>query len=547
MTNQFVVGGPPRYRHQRMGLRRAIETRGKVALLFDPGLGKSATVIDYASLLALKLREPEVRVLVVCPLVAVDTWVDQTQKFVSPLVNYWAEALGGSIIQRAEAMAARGGNPYTKPIGGKKPVRALRGAGARTLHIQRSLTWAASNQDRHTPMDILEGPEALGLKRPRVIIEVINLDTLSSRARVGSQTMADVLVDAVRRYNPHLLVCDESHRLKSPGGNASKLTARLAKFIPRRVLLTGTVMPSGPLDVYAQWRTLDPYAFGEQKPNGEVRPANFGTFKSRYAIMGGWMGKEVIGYKNLDFMQQIMAKNSAVARKEDALDLPPVTDVTIPVELSPKEKAAYADMKSDLRVQLSSGLYTTATSRLTMALRLRQITSGHLPDDNHQVRIIGQSKVATATSLINDTLLGEKRVVVFSFFKAELAMLAQALALKGTEIMAISGDTKDQERIRLRRRFGSDDPTRMIMVAQITTMSLSVNELITASHAVFGSLSLRRDDYIQGRDRLNRIGQTRPVTFWHLIAPGTVDDVILKSHREKTNLENAVLAHIQEV
>lgn len=441
-----------------MGLRRAIETRGKVALLFDPGLGKSATVIDYASLLALKLREPEVRVLVVCPLVAVDTWVDQTQKFVSPLVNYWAEALGGSIIQRAEAMAARGGNPYTKPIGGKKPVRALRGAGARTLHIQRSLTWAASNQDRHTPMDILEGPEALGLKRPRVIIEVINLDTLSSRARVGSQTMADVLVDAVRRYNPHLLVCDESHRLKSPGGNASKLTARLAKFIPRRVLLTGTVMPSGPLDVYAQWRTLDPYAFGEQKPNGEVRPANFGTFKSRYAIMGGWMGKEVIGYKNLDFMQQIMAKNSAVARKEDALDLPPVTDVTIPVELSPKEKAAYADMKSDLRVQLSSGLYTTATSRLTMALRLRQITSGHLPDDNHQVRIIGQSKVATATSLINDTLLGEKRVVVFSFFKAELAMLAQALALKGTEIMAISGDTKDQERIRLRRRFGSDDP-----------------------------------------------------------------------------------------
>lgn len=87
----------------------------------------------------------------------------------------------------------------------------------------------------------------------------------------------------------------------------------------------------------------------------------------------------------------------------------------------------------------------------------------------------------------------------------------------------------------------------MIMVAQITTMSLSVNELITASHAVFGSLSLRRDDYIQGRDRLNRIGQTRPVTFWHLIAPGTVDDVILKSHREKTNLENAVLAHIQEV
>jgi SNF2 family DNA or RNA helicase len=76
-------------------------------------------------------------------------------------------------------------------------------------------------------------------------------------------------------------------------------------------------------------------------------------------------------------------------------------------------------------------------------------------------------------------------------------------------------------------------------------MSLAVNELITASHAIFGSLSQQRDDLIQARDRLSRIGQTRPMTFWYAVAPGTVDEVILKSHRERTDLEDAMLKHIQ--
>src|SRR5699024_6158314 len=96
-----------------------------------------------------------------------------------------------------------------------------------------------------------------------------------------------------------------------------------------------------------------------------------------------------------------------------------------------------------------------------------------------------------------------------------------------------------------RKRFGSDDPSRLILVAQIQTMSMAVNELVTASHAVFGSLSQRRDDLIQAQDRIHRIGQTRPVTFWYALAPKTVDEVIMRSHRQRTDLEKAMLDHIR--
>jgi len=547
----FITAGPPRFLHQKRGLQALIRTQGVCALLFDPGLGKTATVLDYAALLALKSPAPEVRVLVVCPLVAVDTWVLQAEIFTSPQVNVWAEALGGGLLQRAEALAARGGNPYPHPFGWRKgdPPPKRRLGHPRALHFEKSWAFFSRRDGQVGAVTSSEGPDGLGVNKPRLVIEVINIDTLASRATVGAKTMADVMVDAIQRYAPDLVVVDESHKIKGAQANASRLLGRVSKYVRRRVILTGTVMPHSPLDVFGQWRFLQPYAFGELQPDGSTRQATITGFRTRYAELGGWMGKEVVSFKRLDEMQMIMAKNAVVARKAEALDLPPTTDVTIPVTLSAAEKRAYSDMKDQLATQLSSGALASVPNRLAQLLRLRQITAGHLPDDNGVINVVGNSKVNTIRSLVQDTLAGEHRIVVFAYFTIEIAMLKQALKAgpgdQPTEVMVIEGGTSNDDRQRMRRRFGSDDPARMVLIAQIKTMSLAVNELITSNHAIFASMSQQRDDWVQARDRLDRIGQTRPVTYWYALAPGTVDEVILKSHRERTSLEDAMLRHIQ--
>lgn len=545
MTNVFQFGGPVRFKHQRAALQSLIDTHGRTALLLDPGLGKTAVVLDYASLLALK-AQAEVRLLVVCPLAAVDTWVDQAKVYISPQVSFWAEALGGTLFQRAEALAARGDQPYPRHLAPKQRRETLvpkpAGTDPRALHWKRSWSWAARAGDQEVT-DMRLGPAQL--PDTRVLLTVINIDTLSQRSAVGSSTMADILLDAVKRYRPDMLVIDESHKIKGPSANGSRLLARMVRTIPRRVLLTGTVMPHGPLDVYAQWRALEPSAFSTRQMDGSRKPMSFGSFKARYALTGGWMGKEVIGYQRLEEMQDIMARNSIVVRKKDALDLPPTTDSIVHVELSPAELAAYADMKAKLAVQLADGTFSNAASRLTQMLRLRQITAGHLPADDGSVKVIGHSKANTIRSLVHDSLVGEKRIVVFAYFKEEIRQLAEALSMRGTEVQVITGDTPVEERTKLRKRFGSNDPQRMVMIAQIRTMSLAVNELVTANHAIFASLSQQRDDLVQGRDRLDRIGQTRPVTFWYALAPNTVDQVILDTHQQRGDLEAAVLRHIK--
>lgn len=547
---KFEPKGPPRYEHQKRGLAKLIETKGVGALLFDPGTGKTMTTLDFISLLALKAQPDEngvreVRILVVAPLVAIDTWVIQAEQYLSDQVNFWAEALGGSINQRAESLASRGGQPYKKSLETKRNRLAPRAIGA-----QRSLAWTAraDGRDGARPLTMSEGPDGLGTAKPRVVLISVNLDTFASRQAHQSGTKADLVLNSVKRFAPQLVVVDESHKIKGAQSNTSRLMARIGAIVDRRILLTGTVMPSGPLDVFAQWRFLDPFAFGHQDHDGSMMRATAGSFKERFAVLGGYMGREVVGYRNLDEMQHIMSQRAAVAKKEEALDLPETQSIVVPVHLSPREQAAYDSMKKDLKTTIASGREANVMNRLTQLMRLRQITSGHLPDDGGIVHTVGDSKANVIRSIVNDTLAGERRVVVFALFTHEIHMLAEKLKSPGTEIMVASGETSSEDRIKMRKKFGNvrDNPGRIVMIAQVQTMSLSVNELVTASHAVFGSLSQKRDEQIQAQDRLYRIGQENHVTFWFALAPGTVDEVIMKSHKDRTDLETAMLRHIMD-
>lgn len=497
----------------------------------------TATVIDYASLLA--LQERRARVLVVAPLAAVDQWALQTPKWAGPQVDVWAEALGGTTRQKLEALRARAGGAVKAPEGGCGPGGAYRGV---ALHGQRSIAVSARRNGLKVPEEEARrgGPGLFDAdERPLLMIEAMNLDILSQRRPAGSRTTADLVLDAVRRFAPHLMVVDESHLIKGVSSNASRLAARIGRWVPRRIILTGTVMPKSPLDVFAQWRFLDPKAFGR-----DGRDATYTGFRSEYTVRGGFMGYEVRGYRNLDRLREIMGRRAEVALKEEALDLPAATDVVVPVRLSKAEERAYGDMKKRLQATLLSGRRSTAMSRLAQMMRLRQITAGFLPDDDGCVEEIGDSKARTIASIVNDTLSGESRVVVFAVFRREIEVIRQAVARADSVVLTITGDTDPEDRLAMRRRFGSDDPQRIVLVAQIQTLSLAVNELVTAANAVFASLSTKRDEWVQARDRLNRVGQVRPCTFWYALVPGTVDEVQYDVYRRRSDLERSILMHV---
>src|SRR5690606_10932025 len=73
---------------------------------------------------------------------------------------------------------------------------------------------------------------------------------------------ASNIAAALKRLEPDVVVLDEVHRIKSRTGKASKFAAALAAAADHRLGLTGTLIPNGPEDVWAQFRAIDPNLLG---------------------------------------------------------------------------------------------------------------------------------------------------------------------------------------------------------------------------------------------------------------------------------------------
>lgn len=497
-------------------------------------------------------RRGEFRVLVFAPLTAADTWVLQAGPFMDSTVK--ARMLEGS----------------TKDI---------------LTKIGEANDW--TNVPDTRVMDNHRGDPAT---RSRVTILSVSAGAVSSWCRDDPRkevTRADgttyevgtdldkrqrtvMLLKAVRKFKPDLVVVDESQIIKSANANLSTALYQVGQLADHRIILTGTVNPKDMLDCYGQWRFLAPWTFSDQ--HGEdytkspltmdkaekagIRPWNWTRFCSRYGEKGGYKGKGITGINAFreDELKNRIAERSHVVRKEDALDLPPVVDVDIHVTLDTKSARLYQEMREDLAAMLDSGELLEAPNALAKLMKLRQITAGFIKDTTEtsatfgQTFAIGTAKQKAVADLVNTTLVSENRLVVFAYFKSEVAAIAKLLAAQGRTVEVITGATANKERLAIRQRFADTkgNPGQMILVAQQRTMSLSVNELVVAKHAVFASMSERRDDWVQARGRLDRNGQTgSKVTFWNVYCPGTVDQVMLETHKHRGRMEKALLDHIR--
>lgn len=344
------------------------------------------------------------------------------------------------------------------------------------------------------------------------------------------------------------VVLDESHRIKSPGSRVSLYCTALGKRVPYRIALTGTPAHNSPLDVYAQYRFLDPGIFG----------TNFSAFRDRYAVMGGYGGYQVIAYRvsptlpdgqpnpyyspKLD--QEFQERMYSIAfrvRTGDVLDLPPEMDEERRFNLSNSARKIYTTLYKDMVADVGSGK-VTVTSALTRLLRLQQITSGFLPVENDEdgttnLQQIDTGKQELLADLLED-LPAHEPLVIFFRFTHDADSIRQKVEAAGRRYYELSGRINQLEDWKTENP--GDRPAGVIAV-QIRAGGAGV-DLTRACYCVYYSLGFSLGDYDQSRRRINRPGQTRPVRFYHLIANDTVDEKVYAALKAKTD----VVSHIMD-
>ncbi len=333
------------------------------------------------------------------------------------------------------------------------------------------------------------------------------------------------------------LIVDESHRIKAPGGTAAKfIGTRLAPNADRVLLLTGTPMPHSPLDLFAQFRTLDPGIFG----------TTFGAFRARYAVMGGFEGHQVMGYQNERLLAEKFGSASFVVKKEEAgLDLPPVVHVERKFVLSPASRRAYYTLEQDFILGVGDGTVTPANA-LVKLLRLQQITSGFVRDDDGVDHLVASDKLDLLADVLED-LPEREPVVIFARFKHDMAEIKTLLTKLGRTSAEVSGDVNRVGH----PDYGLNADATMrtdvdVVVLQLQSGGVGI-DLTRAAYCVYYSLDFSLGNYEQSLARLDRPGQTRSVTYIHLVAQDSKDEVVYKALQDRKSVVEAVISSSREI
>lgn len=323
-------------------------------------------------------------------------------------------------------------------------------------------------------------------------------------------------------FNADLVIADEAHKLKENRSKQSQGLHHIGDKARYKLLLTGTVITNKELDVFSQYRFLDPQIFG----------TSFYAFRNQYFDMGGYGNHTPIFRKWLtdDFLRKLHSVAFRVTKAE-CLDLPEVTEEVRTVELEKDAAKLYDSIEAESYAQLEESEVTTANI-LTRLLRLSQITGGHLTDDGGVTNTVSRAKLGALSDIIDSAMAENKKLVIMARFTPELDDIQELLEKKRIGYAVVRGGIKDRDNEI--HRFQYDDKCR-VFVGQIAAAGLGIT-LTAASTMVFYSLDYSMSNFEQAKARIHRAGQKENCHYIYLVCRGTVDRKVLYALRQKQNL-----------
>jgi SNF2 family DNA or RNA helicase len=284
-----------------------------------------------------------------------------------------------------------------------------------------------------------------------------------------------------------------------------------------------------------QWRFLNPDRFGDLD--------NVKEFKLRYGV---WINRN--GYeqflrpRNLAELHARMAKDAYVIRRDQCFDLPPREDIVEFVDLGPSAHT-YRQMAEEMVAQLEDGSFAEAPIAIVQALRLSQITSGFVTDDQGETKRIGYEKFDKLTEILEDLIEKEAKVVVAARWRADLDLLEEYCRERKIDYYAVRGKVKRDESDKAIADFEQASGPA-VMAVQPAAAALGI-DLSTAAHMVWYSHTPSWVDFTQCCDRIAL--SRNSTTFYHIVARGTIDEVVLATLAGDGDIARAIMTRPGEL
>jgi SNF2 family DNA or RNA helicase len=245
-----------------------------------------------------------------------------------------------------------------------------------------------------------------------------------------------------------------------------------------------------------------------------------------------------VGYRRIDELQEKLQKFSFRIRKEECFDLPPKTFVRREVELTDEQTKAYKQMTLMALATFEKGI-TSTVNALTQIMRLQQIVCGHITLDTGEIVQLKSNRMDEMLAAIEET---DGKIIIWAHFRHDIEAIKLALQkVYGMNSTAtFFGDTTSDEREEIVNRFQDPNSELRFFVGQPRTGGYGLT-LTEAATMIYYSNGYDLEVRLQSEARIDRYGQTRPITYIDLVAPKTVDEKIVEALLKKMNIANDVM------
>ena len=364
--------------------------------------------------------------------------------------------------------------------------------------------------------------------------------------------------NALRMIHWNLAIADESHYIKNPRAQRSKILHKLRDNADQRMCLTGTPYANSILDLYMQLEFLAPGMSGFSSPNA------FREYYSKFVQQNsnGQTHRIQIGFKNLPLLQERLARIAFMIRKKEAMpDLPDQVYDILDAEMSPKQAEYYKALNAKLMLEIEADIKAgeakgtnskvTATHILTKLLRLAQITAGFIVEDieyddegNELVsnRIHWFPDCPKMDMLID--ILKEKtdkeKTLVWTWAVPAIKKIKERCDEAGLKAFMYYGATSDDDRDRIVKEFNEFDG-KCVFIGNPAAGGVGLNlpgyvpdhegtdadHGCNADHVIFYACNWSMIHRSQAEGRNHGYNRNRvPIRITDLCVPGTIDEEI---------------------
>lgn len=362
---------------------------------------------------------------------------------------------------------------------------------------------------------------------PHQFFWITNIETLrggSFKEKQGKRTVmrfpiAEKIQELCDRGIIGMIAFDEAHKAKNPDSQQGKALLSIDCKGPK-IPMSGTFVLNNPLDLYLplKWAGFETHSFY--------------AYKQHYCTMGGFGGKEIVGYKNLDELRSMVSKVMLRRVKGDVLDLPPKVHTIEWVDAYPEQKSLYKDVRDQVRDNIDK--VKVHPDPLSEMLRLRQVTGypGILSST-----VTKSAKMDRMEELVEEEVSVGGKAIIFSNWSEMTNVIRHKL--KKYNPAYITGEVGSVQRMEEKDRF-QNDPNCKVMIGTIGALGTGFT-LTAAQLVIFVDEPWNRGIKDQAEDRAHRIGTRGTVRVVTILTRDTVDEGVYNLVQKKGKMADLLV------